>query len=149
MVAAEDQRVAAVEPEANALIASFATAGHFDRPEGGGFDVDVELLRRRDEDVPAVRLAPEDGRKQAHHGRAPDWTALVVPGPVAGNTHTGVAAAIRIPPLDRWQPPSVDQRLQCREADSLKLDRWAALRHGDRPWIASPRYSRQERRNDA
>src|SRR5207302_497779 len=53
VVTAEDQRVAAIEPERDALVAAFAVAGHLDRPERRGLDIDVELLRRRDQHVTA------------------------------------------------------------------------------------------------
>ena len=107
-------------------------------------DLDVELLDRRDQHVPAVGLAPQDGREQADHRRPPDRRALVIPGAVAGDAHARMAAALRIPLVDRRQPALVDQLLQLGEADPLQLDRRTALRHRQRHWIASPRRSRQE-----
>ena len=40
------------------LVAAFTFAPHLDCPEGGAFDIDVELLGGSDQDVPAIRLAP-------------------------------------------------------------------------------------------
>ena len=63
----------------------------------------------------------------------------MIPGSVARDAHPEMAAALGVPLLDRWKPALVDQLLQLGEADSLKIDRRAALGHVARHWIASPR----------
>src|SRR5438067_11221340 len=78
----------------------------------------------------AVRFAPQHGREQADHRRPFDRRSLMIPGAVAGDAHAGLAATVRIPLVDRRQSALVDQLLQLGEADSLKLDRRTALRHG-------------------
>ena len=85
---------------------------HLDRSEGRAFHFDVELLDRGDEHMAAVRLAPQDGREQSHHRRAPDRLAVVVPGAVARDAHPGIAAAIGVPLIDRRQLSLVDQPLE-------------------------------------
>ena len=118
MVRAEDHRVAAVEPEGDAALAAFALASHLDRAKGGALDLDVELLDRRDQHVPSVGLAPEDGREQPHHRGPADRRALVIPAcrrarcacrewPQRSGFHL----------IDRRQPPLVDQLLKLGEAE--------------------------------
>ena len=128
MLGVEDDGVAAVEPEGDAAIAPFAFALHLDRAEGGAFDLDVELFDGRDQHVAAVGLAPEHGREQPDHRRPADRRALVIPGAVARDPHARMAAVLGIPLIDRRQPALVDQLLQLGEAESLKVDRWAASR---------------------
>ena len=41
-----------------------------------------------------------------------------------------MAAALRIPLIDRGKATLLDQALEIREADPLEFDRWAAFRHG-------------------
>ena len=123
-------RVSAVEREGDALIAAVAFADHLDRAEGGRFNLDVELLDGGDEDVTAIGLAAQNGREQADHRGAPDWLSVMIPGAVARDAHPEFAAALGVPSLDRRQAALLDQLLKLVEADPLKLDRWAALRHG-------------------
>ena len=78
-------------------LAPVAFAGHLDRPEGGGLDLDLELLDRGHQHVAAVGLAPQDGREQAHHRRPADRRAVMIPGAVAGDAHPRMAAALGIP----------------------------------------------------
>src|SRR5438309_416337 len=136
MFRAKNNRVPAVEPECQALFSSFAFAAHLDRPECGGLDFDIELLRRSDEHMAAIGFAPEHRREEADHRGTPDRAALVVPGAVPPDTHARVAATIGIPLVDRRQAALVDQSLQIGETYSLQLDRWAALGHRVPPWIA-------------
>jgi len=102
---------------------------HLDGTEGGGFDLDVELFNRRDEHMPPVRLPPQHGREQAHHRRPSDRLAFVKPGAVAGDAHSRIAAALRIPSVDRGQAAFIDQPLKLGEADPLQIDWWTALGH--------------------
>ena len=123
MVGPENDCVAAIQPEGEALIAAFALTGHLDRTEGRRFDVDVELLRRSYQDVASVRFAPQHRREQADHRPATDRAPLVVPGSVTRDAHGRMAAMLGIPPIDGRQATLVDQLLQLGEAHSLQLDR--------------------------
>src|SRR5260221_10943297 len=123
MVGAENHGVSAVEPEGEALVAAFALAAHLDRAEGGGFNLDVELLDRSDEHMASIQLAPEDGRKQADHRGAADRASVVIPGAVARDAHARISAMLGIPAVDRRQAPLVDERLQLGKAQSLQRDR--------------------------
>ena len=87
----------------DAALLAFAFARHLDRPEGGRFDVDLELFDRRDQHMAAVGLAPQHGREQPDHRRPADRRAVVIPGAVAGDAHARMAAALRIPAVDRRQ----------------------------------------------
>src|SRR5436190_13582838 len=92
MLGAENDRIAAVEPKADPRVAAGTLYAHLDGPKSGRFDLDVELLDRRDEHVATVGLAPENGREQADHRQAPDRAAFVMPGSVSTDAHARVAA---------------------------------------------------------
>src|SRR5205085_6465955 len=98
-----DDEVAGVEPEGQAAVPAFAFALQLDGDEGRVLDLDVQLLRRRDQDKAAVRLAPEDGGEQADHRWPADRAALMKPGAIARDPHLAVAAMDRMPLLHRRQ----------------------------------------------
>ena len=91
--------------------------------------LDVKLLDGRHRYMPAVRLAPQHGREQPHHCRPSDRRSLVIPGAIARDAHPRIAAALRVPLVDRRKPALRDQPLQLGEADAVKIDRWPALGH--------------------
>src|SRR6202011_5247593 len=75
---------------------------HLDRKERRVVDTDADLLNRGHEKVLAV-LALEDGRKQPHQRRPPDWSSHVEPRTIAGDSHVEIAAEWRIPQMHRRQ----------------------------------------------
>jgi hypothetical protein len=77
----------------------------------------------------AVRLTAEHGREQANHRRPLDRRAFMVPGPIPRDPHSGIAASLGVPLVDRRQATLIDQLLKLGEADSLKLDGWTAFGH--------------------
>jgi len=129
MLGAEDDRIAAVEPEGDPRIYSFPLDAHLDRAKGGRFDLDVELLDRRDEHMASVGLAPENSREQADHRRAPDRASFVIPGSIAGDAHARMPAPLGIPLVHRRHATLGDQLLKLGKAQSLQFNRGAALRH--------------------
>src|SRR3954452_23244794 len=129
MILSEKHDVAAIQPESDATAAAFAFAVHLDRAKGGGIDVNVELFDGGHQHVPAIGLAPQNGREQASHRRAPDRRAFVVPGPVSPDAHSRMAAAIRVPPIDRRQLAILRELLEIVEAYSLEFGRRIALGH--------------------
>ena len=137
---AGDDRVAAVEPETEAAGFTLALAGHFERAQGGRFDLNGQFLGRGDEDVAAVWLAPEDGREQAHHRLAPDRIALMIPGAIAGDAHVRIAAVGGMPLVDRGTRARLDRGGERIEPLSGEVDRGAGLGHDEgfrAPVIAS------------
>jgi NAD(P)-dependent dehydrogenase (short-subunit alcohol dehydrogenase family) len=133
----EDHGIAAVEAKRDLAFAAFALAVHLDGAEGSPIDVDLELFNRRDEQMSSVGFAPEHGREQPDHRRPPDRRSLVEPGAVASDAHAGMAAALRIPLVNRRQAALVDQLLQLDEAQSLELDRRAGFGHRPASVIAT------------
>jgi hypothetical protein len=101
MLRTRDNGVAAVQAESDLPIPAFSFGVHPNCPEGRGFDIDFQLLDRGHQHMAAVRLAPENRREQPDHRRAADRRALVIPGAVARDAHVAMAAAVRIPLLDR------------------------------------------------
>lgn len=63
MIAPDQQCVAAVESEPDPAVRAGAFVPHFYDSKGRAFDVDHQLLDWGDKHMPAVSLAPEDGRK--------------------------------------------------------------------------------------
>ena len=125
-----DHRVAAVEPEGDPARPAFALARHLDRAEGGGIDLDLELLDRRDEHVAAVGLAPQDGGEQPDHRRTADRRALVIPGAVAGDPHLAngrSARGFQWSTGGSWR--SSIKRLELGQAEAVKLDRGPGFGH--------------------
>jgi hypothetical protein len=112
MIGSDDDRIAAVQFQRDLPVTSFTRGLHLDRSKGSAFNFNVELFDRGDEDVAAVRLPPQYGREQAHHRRAGDGRTLMIPGAVSGDPHLTVAAALRIPLIDRGQAALIDHRLQ-------------------------------------
>jgi hypothetical protein len=100
-----------------------------DGPEGGGLDVNFELLDRGYQQVAAVGFASKHGREQPNHLRPPDWISLVKPGAVARDSHVGMTASIGIPLVDWWQASLTNERLEIVQAQTLKLDGRTAFGH--------------------
>src|SRR6476469_2261046 len=108
MIGTENYGVAAIEGERDRLIAAFALSTHLSGAERRAFHFDVQFFNRRDQHVPSIRFAPEHGREQADHGRASNWYSFMKPGAVAGDTHSRIPAALRMPLVDRRQPTRAD-----------------------------------------
>jgi hypothetical protein len=111
-----------IECEGDVLIMTFSLDAHAVRAKGGRFDVDVEHFDGSDENMAAVRLPPQYGRKEPNHRGPSNWCSLVIPGAVAGDTHARMPAMLGIPLIDRRQTALLDELLQLSEAYALKLD---------------------------
>ena len=111
-----DHDVAAIEIEgdASAFVAAFGL--HFDCAKCSRFDLDLQRLDGRDENVNSTRFAAKDGREQSDHRRPRNRGALVVPGAVPSDPHLAVPAVRGVPSLHRWKPPLIRQLLQFGEA---------------------------------
>ena len=129
MVRPQNDCIAAVQTECNSSVVPVTLALHLYRAECGRIDVDLKLLDRGDENVPAVGLTTENGRKQAHHCRPSDRRSLMIPCAVPRDPHSRMATMLRIPSLHWRRSALVDQPLKLSKADSLKFDRRPAFGH--------------------
>ena len=111
-----DHDVAAIELEGDASAFAAAFGLHFDCAKCSRFDLDLQLLDGRDENVNSIRFAAKDGREQPDHRRPRNRGALVVPGAVPSDPHLAVPAVRGVPSLYRWKPPLIRQLLQFGEA---------------------------------
>jgi len=127
---ANDQRIAAVECQADAPALAIAFHGHLGRAKSGRFNIDRQLLDRSDQDVTSVRLATQHGREKADHRRPGDRRSTIEPGAVAGDPHAAIAATGRVPSIDRRRPAALLDRSGKRgEGLALGFDGRTAFGH--------------------
>jgi len=89
--------------KAQALPFTLATDFQPNRNERRVFDLDTDLLYRRHQEI-VLTVATNHRGKQTHHCRPPNRRTLIVPGPVARDTHVQVATERRVPQMHRRQP---------------------------------------------
>src|SRR3546814_4995312 len=65
--------------------------------------IDVQLFGRRHEHMAAIRLAPQYGGKEPHHGCPSYRRSFMIPCPVGRDPHAAIAAMLGMPKLDRRQ----------------------------------------------
>lgn len=129
MFATSDEGIAAVECKSDPLATTLALARHCDCSEGCSLNFNLEFLDRRNKEMAAVRLPPQNRREEPDEGGSTDWSALMVPGSVAGNAHVRMAAHVGGPLIDGRQAPFVNEILKLGQAQSLEFNWRAALGH--------------------
>src|SRR3546814_6106845 len=72
-----------------------------DGQEGRVLHIDVQLFGRRHEHMAAIRLAPQYGGKEPHHGCPSYRRSFMIPCPVGRDPHAAIAAMLGMPKLDR------------------------------------------------
>ena len=122
MILVENDCIVRIEAESDATFLPLALAMQLYGAKRSPLDVDVELFDGGDDDVMAVRLAPQHGREEAHHFPPQYRPSFMIPGAVGGNSHRRNAAMLRMPLIHWRQLAFVDQLLQGGEAYPLKVD---------------------------
>src|SRR5262249_54975082 len=96
VIAVGGRKFVKIGPESQHLVGATAARRHFDRGKWRVIDDDAAALRRSDQPVFAVLLAPEDGREQLGQGFPVDGRAAVEPSPIRRDADVKVAAKRQI-----------------------------------------------------
>ena len=130
MLRTEDDGVAAIQLERDLPLFAIVFASHRDRAEGGRFHFDRQFLDGRYQDMAAVRLPSQHGRKKPNHLGPADRRSHVKPGAVGGDPHFAVTAMVGVPLVDRRQAFPVDRLGKLGERAAGDMNWRAALGHG-------------------
>src|SRR3546814_495410 len=103
-------QVAGVQAESKTAVRPRTLALDLDGQEGRVLHIDVQLFGRRHEHMAAIRLAPQYGGKEPHHGCPSYRRSFMIPCPVGRDPHAAIAAMLGMPKLDRRQLLLAEQR---------------------------------------